>query len=182
VTTDEQLADAAKHGSESAFNELVARYRDKLFRFLVTRCASHADAEDAIQDTFVNVYRYLHSFNPRWRFSTWLYRIAIRNATRQPLSGAHQDTEIADHAGPLQQCIDHSERENLWLAAKRVLAPDAFTAMWLHYVEDMPVKDVSHALERSLSWTKVTMLRSRRKLMQEMGKETATGVGSQSYG
>jgi len=128
------------------------------------------------------VYRYLHSFNPRWRFSTWLYRIAIRNATRQPLSGAHQDSEIADHAGPLQQCIDHSERENLWLAAKRVLAPDAFTAMWLHYVEDMPVKDVSHALERSLSWTKVTMLRSRRKLMQEMGKETATGVGSQSYG
>jgi RNA polymerase sigma-70 factor (ECF subfamily) len=182
VTTDEQLADAAKHGSESAFNELVARYRDKLFRFLVTRCASHADAEDAIQDTFVNVYRYLHSFNPRWRFSTWLYRIAIRNATRQPLSGTHQDTEIADHAGPLQQCIDHSERENLWLAAKRVLAPDAFTAMWLHYVEDMPVKDVSHALERSLSWTKVTMLRSRRKLMQEMGKDTATGVGSQSYG
>lgn len=182
MTTDEQLADAAKHGSETAFNELVARYRDKLFRFLVTRCASHADAEDAIQDTFVNVYRYLHSFNPRWRFSTWLYRIAIRNATRQPLSGAHQDTEIADHAGPLQQCIEHSERENLWLAAKRVLAPDAFSAMWLHYVEDMPVKDVSNALERSLSWTKVTMLRSRRKLMQEMGKETATGVGSQSYG
>jgi RNA polymerase sigma-70 factor (ECF subfamily) len=182
VTTDEQLADAAKNGSESAFNELVARYRHKLFRFLVTRCASHADAEDAIQDTFVNVYRYLHSFNPRWRFSTWLYRIAIRNATRQPLSGAQQDIEIADHAGPLQQCINHSERENLWLAAKRVLAPDAFSAMWLHYVEDMPVKDVSHALERSVSWTKVTMLRSRRKLIQEMGKETATEVGSQSYG
>jgi len=182
VTTDEQLADAAKNGSESAFNELLARYRDKLFRFLVTRCASHADAEDAIQDTFVNVYRYLHSFNPRWRFSTWLYRIAIRNATRQPLSTAQQDTEIADHTGPLQHCIDHSERENLWLAAKRVLTPDAFTAMWLHYVEDMPVKDVSHALERSMSWTKVTMLRSRRKLTQELGKETTTEPGSQIYG
>jgi len=182
VTTDEQLADAAKNGSETAFNELLARYRDKLFRFLITRCASHADAEDAIQDTFVNVYRYLHSFNPRWRFSTWLYRIAIRNATRQPLGGPQPDAEIADHVGPLRHCIEQNERENLWLAAKRVLAPDAFTAMWLHYVEDMPVKDVSHVLERSLSWTKVTMLRSRKKLTQEMGKETATEAGSQSYG
>lgn len=190
MKTDEQLVDAAQQGSEAAFGELVLRYREKLFRFLLTRCTSHADAEDAIQDTFVNAYRYLDSFNPRWRFSTWLYRIAIRNAMRQPVGvqqadGSHVDAIADEGSGPLDQCIVRNDRENLWLTAKQVLAPDAFTAMWLHYVEDMPVKEVSRALNRSLSWTKVTMLRGRKKLTQDLNKErtgNATKAGSRSYG
>jgi RNA polymerase sigma-70 factor (ECF subfamily) len=189
VKTDEQLVDAALTGSEAAFSELVLRYREKLFRFLLTRCRSIADAEDAIQDTFVNAYRYLDSFDPRWRFSTWLYRIAIRNAMRQPIGGQQASDEVVDglaaEDGPLEQCIVHSERENLWLTAKQVLAPDAFTAMWLHYVEDMPVKEVSRALSRSVSWTKVTMLRGRRKLTQEMNNGFAgkdANSGNRSYG
>ena len=189
VRTDEQLVEAALTGSEAAFSELVLRYREKLFRFLLTRCGSHADAEDAIQDTFVNAYRYLDSFNPRWRFSTWLYRIAIRNAMRQPVSGQQASDEAVDglatEDGPLEQCIVHSERENLWLTAKQVLSPDAFTAMWLHYAEDMPIREVSRALNRSLSWTKVTMLRGRRKLTQGMNNGFAgktANSGSRSYG
>jgi RNA polymerase sigma-70 factor (ECF subfamily) len=190
VKTDEQLVYAAQHGSNAAFDELVLRYRERLFRFLLTRCKSHADAEDTIQDTFVNAYRYLASYDPRWRFSTWLYRIAIRNAARQPVSGRQKGDKPADEiagetvneSGPLENCIAHSERENLWLAAKQILTPDAYTAMWLHYVEDMPVKEVSQALNRSLSWTKVTMLRGRRKLAQNLTSESANRAGSTSYG
>lgn len=182
MKTDEQLVDSAQNGSEAAFSELVLRYREKLFRFLLTRCTSHADAEDAIQDTFVSAYRYLDSFNPRWRFSTWLYRIAIRNAMRQPVGGQQAGDEPDDGPGPLEQCIQHSDRENLWLTARQILAPDAFTAMWLHYVEDMPVKEVARALDQSLSWTKVTMLRGRRKLTQGLNTDTAAKAGSRSYG
>jgi RNA polymerase sigma-70 factor (ECF subfamily) len=87
-----------------------------------------------------------------------------------------------NEAGPLENCIASSERENLWLAAKEILSPDAYTAMWLHYVEDMPVKEVSRALNRSLSWTKVTMLRGRRKLAQYLTSESAANAGSTSYG
>lgn len=173
---------AAQQGSELAFSELVERYREKLFRFLLTRCASHADAEDVVQDTFVNVYRYLHSFNSRWRFSTWLYRIAIRNAIPQSKQVMETDVDIIDEVDPLEKCLVHSQRENLWLTAKQVLAPAAFTAMWLHYVEDMPVKEVSRALSRSVSWTKVTLFRARKCLTKEMQSESATAAGSRSYG
>ena len=182
MRTDEQLVEDAILGSEAAFSELVSRYREKLFRFLLTRCVNYADAEDSIQDTFVSAYRYLDSFNPRWRFSTWIYRIAIRNAMRQPAAGIDSTVELVDDEDPLQQCIAHGERENLWLTAKQILSPDAFTAMWLHYVEDMPVKDVSHALDRSLSWTKVSMLRSRRRLTAKLENESAPAAGSTSYG
>ena len=82
MTNELQLINAAKAGSAEAFADLVRSYRTRLLRFLLTRCASFADAEDVLQDTMIAAYRYLHSYDPRWRFSTWLYQIAIRNAQK----------------------------------------------------------------------------------------------------
>ena len=77
---ESELIDKAKAGSVSAFTLLVEGYRERLLRFLLTRCPSYADAEDALQDTLINAYRYLYSYDPRWRFSTWLYRIATNES------------------------------------------------------------------------------------------------------
>ncbi len=135
----------------------------------MTRSRSRADAEDALQDTFINAYRYIHSFDSRWRFSTWIYRIGVRNVLRQVRPEVPLESESPDSAAdPLNDCIVASEHKNLWLAAKRILAADVYTALWLRYVEDMSVKEVSQALERPLSWTKVSLLRARRKLCEEL--------------
>ena len=177
-----KLIDAAKGGSVDAFTELVRGYRDGLFRFLLTRCTNRADAEDALQDTLINAYRYLGSYNPQWRFSTWLYRIAIRNAGKLRTDDHAELGEPPDHgADPLAHCLAASERENLWRSAKRVLSDEVFTAMWLRYVEDMSVRDISNVLERSSSWTKVNLLRGRRALEAEMNS-TAGNTGSEAYG
>lgn len=176
------LIDAAKGGSVDAFTELVRGYRDGLFRFLLTRCTNRADAEDALQDTLINAYRYLGSYNPQWRFSTWLYRIAIRNAGRLRTDDHTELGEPPDHgADPLAHCLAASERENLWRSAKRILSDEVFAAMWLRYVEDMSVRDISNVLERSSSWTKVNLLRGRRALEAEMNS-TAGSTGSEAYG
>ena len=165
-----------------AFTELVRGYRDGLFRFLLTRCTNRADAEDALQDTLINAYRYLGSYNPQWRFSTWLYRIAIRNAGRLRTGDHTELGEPPDHgADPLAHCLAASERENLWRTAKCVLSDEVFAAMWLRYVEDMSVRDISNVLERSSSWTKVNLLRGRRALEAEMNS-TAGNTGSEAYG
>ena len=182
MLTDEQLVEACLEGQQSAFDELVDRYQNRLLRFLLTRSASRDDAEDAIQDTFISAYRYLASFDPRWRFSTWIYRIAIRNMARQRRPEWHDsDVELADDCDPLAACIVHSEQENVWLTAKRLLSEDAYAAMWLRYVEDLSVKEISQALDKSGSWTKVTLLRGRRKLSDELGTVDATAE-SKSYG
>ena len=177
-----KLIGAAKGGSVDAFTELVHGYREGLFRFLLARCMNHADAEDALQDTLINAYRYIGSYNPQWRFSTWLYRIAIRNAGKlrsENLSelGEHAD----DSADPLAHCLAESERDNLWRSAKRVLSDEVFAAMWLRYVEDMSVRDIGNVLERSSSWTKVNLLRGRRALEAEMNGR-AGKAGSEAYG
>jgi RNA polymerase sigma-70 factor (ECF subfamily) len=182
VSDELKLIDAAKGGSVDAFTELVRGYRDGLFRFLLTRCTNRADAEDALQDTLINAYRYLGSYNPQWRFSTWLYRIAIRNAGRLRRDDHAELGEPPDHgADPLAHCLAASERENLWRSAKRILSDEVFAAMWLRYVEDMSVRDISNVLERSSSWTKVNLLRGRRALEAEMNS-TAGNTGSEAYG
>ncbi len=176
-----QLIAAAKAGSVEAFTDLVRAYRERLLRFLLTRCSNLADAEDALQDTLIAAYRHLHTYDPRWRFSTWLYRIAIRNAAklRSPeFVGAHDVGELSDEENdPLLHCIAASESENLWVSAKRLLNDDVFAAMWLRYAEDMSVNDISKALDRSVSWTKVNLMRGRRTLDTELNSAAVEAYG-----
>jgi RNA polymerase sigma-70 factor (ECF subfamily) len=183
VPTDAELVAQTIRGSTTSFEQLVQRYQERLFRFLVTRCTSRADAEDAMQDAFVNAYRYLESYNPRWQFSTWLYRIAIRNAAQNAKRHSTVEAEAGEDVPDiLQECIQAAERENLWLTAKRLLSEDVYAAMWLRYAEDMPVKEIARALGRPQSWTRVALLRARRRLAAALRDDDATGKESKAYG
>lgn len=184
MISDEQLVEESLAGSALAFSDLVERYQERLLRYLLTRSGNRADAEDAVQDTFISAYRYLYSYNPRWRFSTWIYRIAIRNVARQPQGEIRDVDVIADENAPdpLEECIVACERENVWLTAKRLLNQDAYAAMWLRYVEDMSIKEIARALDKTQSWTKVTLLRGRRSLSAELTEGASGAAGRQIYG
>lgn len=163
-----------------AFSDLVRSYRGRLLRFLLTRCASYADAEDALQDTLINAYRYIRSYDPRWRFSTWLYRIAIRNAAKLRTPDVVELGDLRDEeSDPLLKCIADSESENLWVSARQLLNDEVFAAMWLRYAEDMSVDDISKTLDRSASWTKVNLMRGRRALDAKMN---SVDKKSEAYG
>jgi RNA polymerase sigma-70 factor (ECF subfamily) len=180
VTDELQLINAAKAGSAKAFADLVVSYRVRRLRVLLSRGSSHADAEDALQDTFIAAYRYLYSYDPRWRFSTWLYRIAIRKVRTIRHDNTVDIDDLSDDEGdPLLHCIAASDTENLWISARRVLNDDVFTATWLRYAEDMSISDISTALDRSDSWTKVNLLRARKALGAEMNRENN---GNEAYG
>ena len=185
MSSETALIAAAKRGSIRAYTELVSLYREGLLRFLVSKSSSYADAEDALQDTLINAYRFIGSYDSKWRFSTWLYRIAINNLSRIHAAEPASKVEVGDlsdeEGGPLEQCIAASERQNLWLSAKRILNDEVYTAMWLRYVEDMSVNDIAAVLERSVSWTKVNLLRARRQLDADLNGMPAKKV-SQAYG
>lgn len=77
--TDERLIRAAVHGDKAAFSTLVKRYEETVYRFSYKVCRDKEKAEEALQDTFVNVYRKLDSFDGKSKFSTWLYSIVTNN-------------------------------------------------------------------------------------------------------
>jgi len=107
----------------------------------------------------------------------------LRNVASQPWRYS-QDAEIepTDPEDPLQICLVASDHENVWLTAKRLLSDDAYSAMWLRYVEDMSVREVARALNKSVSWAKVTLLRGRRRLKLELADSTTAAARSESYG
>ena len=73
---DTQLILAINSGREDLFYELVKRYEKSLYNFGLRMCDNPSDAEDMLQDTFLNVFKYLKGFRYETKFKNWLYRVA----------------------------------------------------------------------------------------------------------
>ena len=80
IASDEVLARRAADGDESAFEELVVRYQDRLYTLALRITQSDADAYDCVQEGLVSAWRGLHSFRFDAEFSTWIHRIVVRKA------------------------------------------------------------------------------------------------------
>jgi len=80
--SDEALVEMAAHGEATSFATLAARHRRKALRIAYGILHNRADAEDAVQDAFVRVYRNLSGFRGTSRFSSWLYRIVVNESAR----------------------------------------------------------------------------------------------------
>src|SRR5260370_23693650 len=81
VSVDDRrlIADCLK-GRTAAFGELVRRYQDRLYNTVFRLVDNAEDAQDVVQDAFLNAYQSLDSFKGDSRFFTWLYRIAVNAA------------------------------------------------------------------------------------------------------
>ena len=169
--SDEQLAFKAQRGCASSFEELVRRYQTRLLNFLRRRTANAADAEDLTQDTFVRAYENLHRFNDSGRFSTWLFTIARRlcinhGQKKRPIANSEALHSIESlTSSPEQTASDRENRRQLWDLAAEILNERQMTAIWLYYVEGMPVAQIAPVVERSRVAVKMILFRARKKLM-----------------
>jgi RNA polymerase sigma-70 factor (ECF subfamily) len=73
---DFDLIQSINSGQVDKFHDLVKRYEQKLYNFSLRMCRDHSDAEDMVQDTFLNVFRYLKNFRYETKFKNWLYKVA----------------------------------------------------------------------------------------------------------
>jgi RNA polymerase sigma-70 factor (ECF subfamily) len=74
--TDEQLVELALRGQRSAFEQLIRRHQRAVANFVFRQTGQRDGASDLAQEVFLKVYLGLASFDPAFRFKTWLYRIA----------------------------------------------------------------------------------------------------------
>ena len=105
---DEELVRVAQGGENRAFDELVRRYQDKVFRLSYKILRHEDDAAEALQDAFLSAYRGLRNFKAESTFSTWLYRIATNASLmkyrkrRGNLVSLDQSQSQNEEAEPLQ--------------------------------------------------------------------------------
>lgn len=80
---DFELIRAINAGQFDRFPDLVKRYEQKLYNFSLRMCRDAADAEDTVQETFINVFRYLKDFRYETKFKNWLYRVAASTCIKK---------------------------------------------------------------------------------------------------
>jgi RNA polymerase sigma-70 factor (ECF subfamily) len=98
---DQVLVERAKIGDYQAFEDLVIRYETKVYRLALRFLRNPEDAEDALQESFLQVYRGLKNFEGRSSFSTWLYRLATNVCL---MKIRHRSTEPS-HMIPLEETL-----------------------------------------------------------------------------
>lgn len=103
VDPDLELIDRWRDGDSQAFEALVRRHERRVFGLLLRMLGSREEAEDAAQDTFLNLHRHGHRFRREARFSTFLYRVAMNAALNRRRSlgrrRAHMDALVREQAG-----------------------------------------------------------------------------------
>ena len=77
--TDFQVVERIQSGDDSAFDELMRRYKRPVVNFVYRMLGDAGDADDVAQEVFVRVFRHIGEYQPRTKFSTWLFALA-RNA------------------------------------------------------------------------------------------------------
>jgi len=160
------------------FEELVRRFQSPLMHFLFRRIGSRHDAEDLLQETFLLAHRKLASYKSCWQFSTWLFTIANRQAASRirrrrwlPIFRLVKATPI----DPQSIAQDNEWHSKLWDEVSQILEADAFTAVWLSYVEAMPADQIGHVLNRSANGVRILLHRSRCRLAQRLGDQWKRG-------
>jgi RNA polymerase sigma-70 factor (ECF subfamily) len=143
--TDEELMVQLQAGSESALETLVERWRAPLFGFLVRR-SPPADADDLFQETWLRVVRARRRFDPRRRFSTWLFQIAnnlCRDRFRRGGVAARARAVLAE--APAPGAPDPSLRIDL---ARRLAAlPERLReVLVLRYYRDLGESEIAELL------------------------------------
>lgn len=96
ILPDHDLIRRTLAGEAEAFDLLVRRYQEPIFRLTYRMTRNAEDAKDLAQDAFVQAYRGLHAFRQEARFSTWLYRIAMNLCLTHRKTAAREVSDEPD--------------------------------------------------------------------------------------
>lgn len=177
--TDQELARLARDGSLSSFEQLVYRYEARLFRFLLKCSRCEDDAQELTQVSFVTAFGALGKYDPEQAFSPWLFTIARRkfiDHCRRHRSETDVIPEGSNEEDP-SVIMDRAEhRQGVWDWVRSSVGDEQFQALWLYYQEQLTIKEIARALDRSAISVKVMLFRAKRVLAKNTQAFGRAGV------
>jgi len=194
--SEQALIDAAKGGSERAFEALVRRYEKKVFALTARLCADPEDAAEAAQDAFLAVWQGLPLYRGDANFSTWLYRLTAnacmdilrREGRRAAGAGPSLDDGTLDLPSPLESPQEEAERRELREAIEaglRTLPQEYRAALVLRELHQVSYSEIAQALDADLGTVKSRISRGRkllRKYLVETGNFSPPGASKKAEG
>lgn len=168
----EDLAQITKiqNGDIEAFEELVEKYKNKLFSFLVKMTCSKHDSEEILQEVFIRAFNNINKYDSRWKFSTWIYRIAIntyksymKKAKRLqtvPIDDAIVNRNITGVGNP-ENIFERNERQREIISLINGLKDKQRIPLVLKYVKDFSYAEISDILGISEEAAKMRVQRAK---------------------
>src|SRR6201988_1237369 len=183
---DQSLVVAAKNGDEQAFETLFKRHRQKILRVVLRYAHVREDAEDILQQSFQKAFVYLHKFEGKSSFSTWLTRIAINESLMLLRHGrALREVSVDDHSeaegnaasleisdsnpGPEASYLQR-ERAQILSEALGNLRPGMRKAIELRELAELSTEQTAEQMGLSVGAVKTRLFHGRRKLHEKLGR------------
>jgi RNA polymerase sigma-70 factor (ECF subfamily) len=184
---DRDLVARALEGDESAYGELLERFKRPVFSLIYRMIGDREQAEDLAQESFVKAFNNLDSYNPSYRFSSWLFKIANNHAIDH-LRRARLST-VSIHGSPHAASTEREEETRIVLEAPdespeqeflalelgseieqaiSKLRPDYRTAVILRHIESRPYEEIAEIMEVPIGTVKTFLHRARAELREAL--------------
>ncbi len=179
---DMALVHACKHGYENAFEQLVKRYDSRLLRIAQHITHNREDAEDAVQDAFLKVFRNLSNFREDSLFSTWLIRITVneslmklrkrRSIKEIAASDIHEEGlfqfDVADWAPNPEELYTGGELRDILRNELQKLQPALKVVFVLRDIEEVSTQATAEILQLTVVAVKSRLCRARMQLRERL--------------
>ncbi len=172
--SDLELVRQFQAGDESAFNQLVLRYQEKVYWVARRFVTDHEGADDVTQEVFVKAYESLKEFRGDSSLYTWLYRIAVNlalNAVRKrKVREFFRMDEMYDviDGGTEQpdEALERREERSLIEQAIERLPKKQKAVFLLRYYEEMPYEEIAKVLNTSIGGLKANYFHAVKKIQE----------------
>lgn len=177
MTTERTWILQAREGDQQAFGKLVQAYEGPVYNLAYRMLGNAGDAEDAVQEAFLRAYAHLDSYDPKRKFSSWLFAIASNYCIDQLRRRRINWVSVEDLPPwePLRaRTPDPEESAVRWSDSRHIqemldtLPPDYRLAVVLRYWYDYSYKDIAAVTNSTLSAVKSRLHRARRMLAEVM--------------
>ena len=177
--TDAQLIAAVCAGDTRRFEELMRRYNQRVYRVARAIVKDEAEAEDVMQQAYLNAFTHLRQFADRARFSTWLTRIVIHEALGRRRKARPADQTVHESEGDAMSQVESTapspERQAYASELKRLVEqsvdalPDTYRAVFmLRDIEGLSTAETAEGLDLGEEAVKTRLHRARAILRREL--------------
>jgi RNA polymerase sigma-70 factor (ECF subfamily) len=170
---EQDVVARCRAGEQEAWRELVTRYQNMVYA--VARRVAGPAAEDAAQETFLRVFRKLHTYRADRgaRFSSWLYRVAYNCScdvvARRPQEAALPENYEGRYDGPgPEELVGSAEHAGLARAALADIRPDYRNVLELYYLMGKSYEQVSEITELPLGTVKSYIHRGKKAVLASL--------------
>jgi RNA polymerase sigma-70 factor, ECF subfamily len=185
--TDQDVVARARDGLDSAYRELIDRYQRPVFSLIYRLVRDRERAEDLAQETFIKVLNAIDRYDPAFKFSSWIFKIAHNTALddlrrKHPetlsLDGSPHATTAAEVEATTLTAVAGDENPEEFTSSRELgrhieaalghLRPEYRTAIILWHVEGRPYEEIAEVMAIPIGTVKTFIHRARKELREHL--------------